>query len=59
MSTEQVARVWPHVAALEDALERLGTGTTVPIRLRPNADQATVDREFFGELRAKMWRENL
>lgn len=45
--------------ALEASLNRLKEGHTIPIRLRPNVDQKTVDREFNSELRAQMYLAGL
>lgn len=45
--------------ALKEALDALAQGTTIPIRLNPNAGQVETHRTFMSHLRATMWRESL
>lgn len=55
MTDSLVEKYWPQIPALEAALQRLSEGRTVPIRLRPNADHVTVEKNFMSALRAQMY----
>ncbi len=45
--------------AMQQTLEKMAEGHTIPIRLRPNADQATVNKNFLTHLRSQMYLEGL
>jgi predicted short-subunit dehydrogenase-like oxidoreductase (DUF2520 family) len=59
MASPEVASVWPHVAALEESLNRLAEGRTVPVVLRPDRDVVEDHRAFFAHLRSQMYLAGL
>lgn len=59
MTDDPVSQTWPLLGALQESLDKLAEGTTVPIVMRADVARAQAQLTFMRHLRSQMFLAKL